>query len=78
LEAEEIGHQFVHAVLKAVSHYEALRSADCAMSVFLGTMLITMTTNRQYLAFPLHSARFFWVTFGFHHTSNISTSKMSF
>ncbi|KIK32281.1 hypothetical protein CY34DRAFT_814360 [Suillus luteus UH-Slu-Lm8-n1] len=86
LEAEDIWHWFVHAVSKAVSYQhiccveKALRSADRAMSVFLylGTMLMTMITNRQHLALPLHSARFFQIMLGFHHTSNISTSKMSF
>jgi hypothetical protein len=58
---------------------EALRSADRAMSVFLciGTTLMTVTTNRQHPALPLHSTCFFRAMLGLQHTLNISTSKMS-
>ncbi|KAG2753660.1 hypothetical protein P692DRAFT_20721460, partial [Suillus brevipes Sb2] len=71
LEVVETWHWYVHAVFKVARQQtccvdEALRSADRAlMSVFpyIGTMMMTMTTNRRHPALPLHSAQFFRATF---------------
>ncbi|KAG2744017.1 hypothetical protein P692DRAFT_20597984 [Suillus brevipes Sb2] len=88
---EEVGHSFVHAIFKAVSHtlscslhnkfiavlMKTVTGAMLCVILYVKTTLILLNIQQR-PALPLHSARFFQPTFEPQYAPDVPASIMTF